>query len=433
MIALIWIAYDLAMELVVLSVLGPYERFRTIAGRSRLHLLDERLGRSRSSINGEPGRILIHAVSVGEMAAAKALVGALFELEPNRNILITCGNHEGWQMAESVFRDDRRVEVLGFLPWDRRRVLRSWLEGLQLAAVVVVETEIWPGLFRSANELGLPIFIVNGRVVPGDVARYRLARRFFTYVFGRARWIAVQNQEEARRFIEIGAPSDRIEVMGNLKADGPIPDLCLPDSWETLFNTIGHPIIVAGSTHAQEHDWMLWAYKELLPEHPGLRLIIAPRHPKRARDVAALAGAAGLEVRLWSGGASGDWQVLVVDEIGLLARLYGRAEVAVVGGSLVPRGGHNPLEPCRLGVATVIGPHCWTYEQLVQGLVEAGGAVLLPRAEPPKQALLHALRSLLADEQRRKLMGAAAASYCREQRGSARQTAQRLLAEIDRR
>lgn len=414
----------------MLLVLGPYERVRTIIGRSNPRVLDERLGRSRSSIVGGQGRILIHAVSVGEMVAAKALVHALFELEEDRNIVITCGNHEGRQMAESFFLQDRRVEVLGFLPWDRRRIVRPWLEDLRLAAIVVVETEIWPGLFRITSELGLPLFIVNGRVVPGDVVRYRLARRFFADVLGRARWIGVQNEDELCRFIEIGAPSDRIEVVGNLKGDGPIPDLCLPDSWETVFNNIGDPIVVAGSTHTHEHDWVLWAYQKLLGEHPGLRLIIAPRHPKRAQDVAALAGASGLEVRLWSEGPSSAWRVLVVDEIGLLAQLYGKGQVAVVGGSLVRRGGHNPLEPCRLGVATVIGPHCWAYEQLVHGLVDAGGAVLLPQGESPKQALLHAIRQLLADQQLRKLMGAAAASYCREQQGSAVRTAQRLLAEI---
>ncbi|MCD4750978.1 MAG: hypothetical protein K8R59_16515 [Thermoanaerobaculales bacterium] len=349
MTALAWIAYDLAMELVVLLVLGPYERVRSIVGRSRAEVLDERLGRSKSSIGGEQGRILIHAVSVGEMVAAKALVDAIFELDADRNIVITCGNHEGRQMAESVFRSHCRVEVLGYLPWDRRHVLRPWLQNLRLVAIVVVETEIWPGLFRIANELGTPLFIVNGRVVPGDVARYRLARRFFADVLDRTRWIAVQNEDELRRFIEIGAPSDRIDVVGNLKADGAIPDIGLPDSWENVFNDIRDPIVVAGSTHTREHDWMLWAYRKLLPEHPGLRLIIAPRHPKRAQDVAALAGRSDLEMRLWSEGPSSAWQVLVVDEIGVLAQLYGRGQVAVVGGSLVRRGGHNPLETVSPG------------------------------------------------------------------------------------
>jgi 3-deoxy-D-manno-octulosonic-acid transferase len=220
--------------------------------------------------------------------------------------------------------------------------------------------------------------------------------------------------------------------MGDLKGDA-APRLALPETWTaTLAGLQGAPLIVAGSTHAPEEGWVLEALHCVRRRWPGTRLLLAPRHPARAAGVSRRAAATGFETVRWSDptALSGTWDVLVLDRIGLLAAIYRYADVVVVGGSLVRRGGHNPLEAAGHGRPIVIGPSFEHFSEVVAGLAAAAGVLVLPSGRDVTDALAAALLELLGDPARRVEMGTRALEYARSRRGVARRYAQRALATL---
>lgn len=425
-------AYDAGMWAVVTGVLAPAQRLAAIAGRSEVRHLRERLGRPPAWRTETRPRLLLHAVSVGEVAAAGALIGALIEERAAISIMVTTGTREGRVAAELLRDVHPQVEAVCYLPWDRSHPLRSWLRRLDPEAVIVVETEIWPGLFFAAADLAIPLCIVSGRMNHRDASRYRRARRVFRPVLACARWIGVRSELDRARFEQAVAPAGRVEVMGDLKHDVE-PQCELPGAWSTTLARLqGAPLIVAGSTHHPEEGWLLEALLSVREGWPGARLVLAPRHPARARAVRRRAAVAGMSVVCWSDpqSAKQPWDVLVVDRIGVLAAIYRWADVAVIGGSLARRGGHNPLEAAAHGRPIVIGSSHEHFGEVVAGLGAAGGALVLPSGCDVRQALASALLELLGDPERLADMGRRALEYAQSQRGVARRYALRVLATL---
>lgn len=413
--------YAAGIEVVAWAVLAPFQAARSRFGEAAN--LTERLGRHPppGAARGRP-HLLVHAVSVGEVAVAGVLLDALAEEAPGLSAVITVGNREGRRAAERLREGRPFVTAVAYLPWDRPRAVRRWLAGQGLDAVLVVETELWPGLFSACGSLGLPLFLVNARIYPRDLPRYRLARPVFADLLRRATWIGAQSEHERAAFLSLGAPPEAVEVAGNLKLDARPDDRALPAPWDAVLAG-GLPLLVAGSTHPPEERWLLAAAARLGEEHPKLLLAVAPRNPGRAGAVLREARRAGLRAVRWS--APGEMQpfdVLVVDEVGWLPSLYSRAAVAFVGGSLVPKGGQNPVEAAARGVPVVSGPDLRHFEEVARALESAGALGRLPGRSPVEE-LREAFAARLADPAAAREAGRAGRSAVEALRGAARRTA----------
>jgi 3-deoxy-D-manno-octulosonic-acid transferase len=424
--------YDAGVALLVSIALVPVEWIKMALGRSQADWLEERLGRAPKRSRDSHPCLVLHAVSVGEIAAAGSLIAALTSERPLQRIIVTTGNREGRQAAELLRERFPQITAVHFLPWDRRASTIRWLRRIRPEAVIVIETEIWPNLFRSASELSIPLFIVSGRIYPGDRSRYRIARFFFRSVLKSVKWIGVQSEDERSTFISAGAPVDRVEVVGNLKHDTVVSHE-LPRSWEDVFERSNDTnLIVAGSTHHGEETWLIEALHLLRRADLSARLVLAPRHPRRADQVHGQTVSEGWAAVRWSEGppTNDDWEVLIVDQVGPLAAVFQWADVAVIGGSLVRHGGHNPLEAARHGRAIIIGPYHEHFRDIVHELDQAGGIRVLPETGDLRSALFSAFRDFLRDARRREEMGRRAAAYCQIHQGVAQRYARSLAARM---
>ncbi len=407
--------YSLSIEVIVWFVLVPALWVRALVTCAEAPQLRQRLAlvpRRDAAKLPRTGPVLVHAVSVGEMHAAAPLVAAL--AAKAHRVLLTTGTAAGLEAARRLSHEQSAVEGVAYLPWDRSAV-RSWLSRIAPSAVVVMETEIWPNLFRACGDLQVPLFIANGRIRPADVRKYRRARSFFARVLESATWIGVQSAAERDRFLAIGAPADRLDVAGNLKFDAALA-ACAEPSMPT--SAAGRPLVVAGSTHDPEERWLLECARLLDGDGHPVRLVLAPRNVARARRVARLARSHRLRVRLWSEPSSVDWDVMVLDRYATLRACYAGADVVVIGGTFVPVGGHNILEPAALARPILVGPHTEEIAVLVQAFAEAGALVRLSGADPVR-ALADSCRALLADRVQARTMGERAGAVCRQGAGSA--------------
>lgn len=426
------VAYDLVIQVLTLATLLPAGLIDAAVGRSSVEHLRERLGLAPIRGLGSRPRMLIHAVSAGEMAAAGALVEAVLQECGSASFVLATGTSGGRAIAEKTRARIPAIDTVSYLPWDRYRAVHRWLERIGPDAVVVVETEIWPGLFRAARDLSIPLSIVSGRIERRSAAVYHRLRWFFRPVLECARWIGVQSERERTAYANAGAPFDRIEVAGNLKYDVREEDQTVEPWGAALAEVQGSPLIVAASSHSPEEEWLVAALRHLRGHFPTARLLLAPRQPDRAATLCRRVGGGGLTSVCWSEGhrARESWDVLVLDRVGPLAQACRWADIVVIGGSLVRRGGHSPIEPARHGRAIVIGPYHGNVEEAVFALQEAGGIRVLPAQPDVRTALQSALLELARDPERRDELGRRAAAFVRSQRGAARTCARSLLAEI---
>lgn len=366
-------------------------------------------------------RILIHGVSVGEVKSAQSLVELIERELPQLDVVISTTTVTGLEVARDLFGERSVVRF----PIDPSRCVRRFLTSLSPVGVVLVELEIWPNFLRVANELGIPVAVVNGRITESSYASYRLFRNLLPQ-FNRISLFCAQDEAYAGRFAELGGGIERILVTGNVKADslgdGPV------DPGEELTRLLagheGQVIVTAGSTHELEEQWLAEAWREAIPE---TRLILVPRHPNRAEAVVAELAQIGIPVQRLSGLRAGEVPdpscPVLVDTIGELERVYGLSDLVYIGGSLVAHGGHNMLEPASQGRGVLYGPHVENFQLEAALLEEAGAAVRLgDRGE-----LAPTLAALVADEERRVRMAEAGLRVARAQKGATRRTLEALI------
>ena len=346
----------------------------------------------------------VHAASVGELVAVRPLLGRLKERFPGRLQVVSTLTRTGLALAKQM----PEVHLPLLFPLDAPGAVRPLIERFRLEAFLFTETEIWPTFLSVLAEAKVPAVMVSGRVSARSAARARWLRPVYRRALAQVT-CCMQTDEDAARIVELGADPRRVHVAGSLKFDAAESEP--PSEVRRLATALGLPerrMIIAGSTHAGEDEAVLHAYRRLVAIHPDLLLLIAPRHPERFAPVAALIRAAEFPLVSYRAVAAGDDvgpvtgpAVVLLDAVGALAHCYALGVIAFVGGSLVPVGGHNVLEPARAGRPVLVGPHTTNAADVVERLVAGGGAMRVSSAE----ALVWALEGLLAEPERAADMG----------------------------
>jgi 3-deoxy-D-manno-octulosonic-acid transferase len=421
---LLYFLYSLALAAAMLLSL-PYWLYQVVRRGKYRRGFSERMGkvsaRVTSSKDSSHRTIWIHAVSVGEVLAVVGLVGQMQKAFPDRRIVVSTTTDSGQNLARKRFGE----ENVFYFPMDFATAIRPYLQALRPEMVVLAETEFWPNFLRLVHASGTPIVVVNGRISDRSLPRYLRFRWALRKMLAQVDLFLVQTPTDAERLQSIGAKEGSVRVTGNLKFDVSLP--APPPIVESLRRAIATegagPVLVCGSTVEDEEPPLLKAFENLRVSNPHAVMILAPRHPERFDKVANLVQQMGISFfrrSKWQGErlAAG---VFLVDTIGELAALYALADVAFVGGSLVPRGGHNIIEPAQHGVAIVTGNHTENFRDIV-GLFQSHDAVrIVTLAELPLM-LMH----LLADEGERRALGRRAKETILSQMGATSRTVEAL-------
>ncbi len=383
--------------------------------------LRERLGRvpARLTENSRP-TIWVHAVSLGEVLAVSGLVEQLRRRFTEYRIVVSTTTSTGQKLARKRFGDDAF-----YFPLDFAFAVRPYLRALRPELIILAETEFWPNFLRLAESSGARVAVVNARISDRSWPGYRRLRRWLAPVLRNIDLFLAQTDADALRLEDIGAAPERVQVSGNLKFDVAAPALPpVVASLRSAFQQSGAgPIVVCGSTADGEEPVLIQAFVNVLASHPRAVMVLAPRHPERFAAVAQLLEQLGIRFwkrSLWSGEAIAGG-VLLLDTIGELASLYSLADVAFVGGSLVPRGGHNIIEPAQHGVAIITGNHTENFRDIVE-LFQSHDAVRI--TGPAEYPLV--LMELLSNEAERQELGRRAAETWRSQMGATQRNLEAL-------
>jgi 3-deoxy-D-manno-octulosonic-acid transferase len=375
----------------------------------RLHWR-ERFGLGRGLTRSS---LWLHAVSLGEVSAAAALVRALRERHPGVPFVLTTATLTGRAQAAALFGADVDVR---FLPYDTPGAVRRFLARIRPRAAIIMETELWPNLLHECGRRGVPVLFASARLAARSVSRYRRFGTLFSRSLQNA-WVAAQSAADAERFIALGADPARTSVIGNLKFDMRLGEAVIGRGQELRRSFLGtRPVWTAGSTHQGEEELVLDAHIAVQRSLEGALLVLVPRHPQRFDSVAALLEQRGLvyDRRSRCETVRSEAQVLLLDTMGELTVFYAACDAAFVGGSLVPVGGHNLLEPAALGVVSITGPYTENGPDIARLLIEAGGAFEVTDSA----ALAAAVTRLLAEPALREGMGERARRLVEAHRGS---------------
>ena len=420
---MILLFYNLAL-LVVLVAGTPWWLFRMATTQKyreglleRLGMVPSRLRKQMAGLGSERPLIWVHAVSVGEVLAVSRLVKTLDAALPDYLIVLSTTTRTGQALARERFGSNRVFYCPLDLPW----AVRAWLNALQPSLLILAETEFWPNLLSGCFRRNIPVAVVNARISDRSWPRYRRMRWLWRPFLSRLSRVLAQSQTDADRLKTIGCLPERVTVAGNLKFDVRTAEEA--DATRQLKKSSASlRLIVAGSTLEGEEAALLQAWPRLLHADPQLVMVLAPRHPERFAAVAALLEKSSV---VWV--KRSDWhsapedslkplnpgQIVLLDTIGELASVYSLAAVAFVGGSLVPAGGHNPLEPAQFGVPIVMGPHYANFRAITEDLL-AHQALRISSAEDLSATLI----GLLQNPQASKAMGARARQVFEQQAGA---------------
>ena len=415
-----------ALLTVVLALGSPYWLYQMLRHGKYRRGLGQRLGMVPQHFNklNQPS-IWIHAVSVGEVLAVSELVIALRAQIPDCRVLISTTTDTGQRLAASRLG----AENVFYFPLDFTFAARCWIRALRPAMIVIAETEFWPNFLRVAHQSGAKIAVVNARISDRSFPGYRRWKRILARILCNVDVFLAQTSEDARRLVAIGADPSKVVVGGNLKYDVPPPTTApIAARLRSALDAVGtHPVLVCGSTvegNPQPEEAMLAeAFYKVLARYRPAVMLLAPRHPERFDAVAAVLQQTKLKFfrRSQWNGESLSGAVLLIDSIGELSSLYALADIAFVGGSLVPRGGHNIIEPAQHGVPILVGPHTENFRDVVD-LFRSRDAVRVVNASDLGSAFL----DLLANEPARRELGRRAAETIESQRGATELTLQKL-------
>lgn len=413
-----------------LYLLTPYVLYRLTARGLKYHGY---FGRWAERFGFFPGpeleeSIWLHAVSLGEVNAAAPLIEALMARYRDTRVVVTTVTPTGSERVLQLF-GDRVFHV--YLPYDLTHAVRRFLDRVRPRVAIIMETEIWPNLFMACAERRIAILVANARLSERSLRGYWPIQPLVRRAIRCASFVAAQSEPDGERLLELGAPPDRVAVVGNLKFDLEVP-AAARERGRAFRAEAGRerPVWIAASTHEGEEMAVLKAHAEVLRRFPDALLLLAPRHPERFRPVAGACRGFGFATILRSEGvpAGSACQCFVIDSMGELLEFYAAADVAFVGGSLVPVGGHNVLEAAALALPVIVGPQTFNFAEVTEDLVAAGAA---QRIEA-EGALGAAVAGLFADAGECERMGAAAWALMQRERGAVARTmaiVERLLAD----
>jgi 3-deoxy-D-manno-octulosonic-acid transferase len=422
--SLFWVFYQLAAGLALLTA-GPFLLARR--GSHYLAALPGRLLGPSPREDGDPGGeamsgLWVHAVSVGEVGVAATLARALPAALP---LVVTTVTPTGQARARSAFAGRA---VVAYLPFELGFAIRRFFARFAPRALVLVEGDLWPLVLREARRRGLPVIVVNGRVSDRSFRRMRRLRPLLGPLLAGVDRFGMQTGEDREKLLRLGVPAERVTVTGNLKYESPEPERKPGLEADLAKLAAGRPLLLAGSTMAGEEELVLDAFVELGGGARAL-LLLAPRHPERWDEVDRLLAARGLTRvrRSRLGESPGLPAVLLLDSLGELAGLYSQAAAAFVGGTLVPTGGHNPLEPARFGVPTAVGPAMHNFRDMAERFDAAGAW----RRVADAAGLADAWSTWLADPAAGHAVGERARQLVEDNRGSLAATLALLRPVLD--
>ncbi|MFH1574360.1 MAG: 3-deoxy-D-manno-octulosonic acid transferase, partial [Acidobacteriota bacterium] len=396
----------------------PYWLFQAVRRRKYLKNFRQRLGFGLPQWDDPRSSLWIHAVSVGEVLAAKPLMTALRRQHPQIPLIVSTVTLTGQALAAKELTEAR---ACFFFPFDWSFCVRRFLARFRPRAVVLLETEVWPNFIRGCALTGVPVFLANGRISDRSAGRYRWLRGFFKNVLMSVAAVGVQSTEDRKRFEDMGAASRRIHVTGNLKFDFPPPETgeaipLLRQIRDHLGAAEGSPVIVIGSSMKGEEPLFVGAYGEILHRLPQARLVLAPRHPERFDEVERIVAQARipyLRRSLLAQNRPGEARILILDSIGELRSVYSLASITVIGGSFSPHGGHNLLEPASWGKAIVFGPYMSNFREAARLFLREQAA-----RQCTPETLPEVLTELLVNDGARSILGRRALLTLQQNQGA---------------
>lgn len=407
----------------VLYMLSPLIGWRIwreqVLTYSRLQRLGMRLGKLPSG-----PRIWLHCASVGEVRAARPLIEGLLARYPQHSLLLTTmtatGAHQAQALIGEQIEPDQGRLAHCFLPLDFPGSAKRFIINVQPALAILFETELWPNLLHACHQQAVPVAVVNGRLSPRAFARYQRLRSLMASALANVTWLAAKSAQDAERFQALGCRAEAIQVVGSLKFEVPSQEKALEEGKYLLQSWDARPVWVAGSTRDGEEVLLLEAHRQLLKRFPTALLVLVPRHPQRFDEVAKLCAQEGwaLSRRSQQQAVTPQTQVYLGDTLGELATLYAAGHVAYVGGSLVPLGGHNVVEPAALGKPVLCGPSLDNFSDVAEPLLAAGA---LSVVETP-DALADALAERLATPSFALQIGQAGREVVEAHRGALKRT-----------
>jgi len=424
-----YLAYNILSLFLLLPVV-MYHFYRS-ASRGRKSCFSERFGvipeEELRKIKGRPV-IWLHAVSVGETIAAKPLLQALRSRYPDYAIVLSNTTETGREIASKLTEKDLCL----YFPFDFLPAVRNALKTIRPKMVIIMETEIWPNFNREAARLGIPLLLANGRISDRSYNRYLKFSWFFRHPLAFFSALCMQTETDRQRIIDIGAPVGRTIAAGNLKYDIPFHKVLLEEKnhlRDQYAIPHGLSVITAASTHRGEEEAILNCYSQIIQQHKNIFLVLVPRHPERATEVDDLTRQAGLNCRRRtslnsSSEAFSAGEVLLVDTVGEMMKLYSLSDIAFVGGSLVPTGGHNLLEPASMGIPCMFGPHMTNFREISQMVLEFQAGLQINAADE----LAAACMQLIDDNAFRQQTGENALTMM-QSAGGATERHMRLIAE----
>lgn len=368
--------------------------------------------------------IWLHAVSVGETLAAVPLVKALQEKYPDHRLMMTCMTPTGSERIKAAFGDS--VDH-SYAPYDMPDAVARFLNRIQPSLLIIMETELWPNTIAACHKRNIPVLLANGRLSEKSANAYRRIAPLVRTMLTELTAVAAQHKDDGARFTDLGLAEGSLCITGNIKFDLSLDQLTIEKARELLAEWRGvseRPILLAASTHHGEDEIILQAFAKVKTEIDNLLLVLVPRHPERFNQVAELCAAAGFSLaRRSSEGSLNGADILLGDTMGELMTFFGACDIAFVGGSLVPTGGHNIIEPAAWGVPVLTGPHLFNFSEASQLLLDGDAMQICHSADQMAEQVV----KLLKNQTQRAEMGAAAQRIASANRGALG----RLLSLID--
>ncbi|MCL2760839.1 MAG: 3-deoxy-D-manno-octulosonic acid transferase [Desulfuromonadales bacterium] len=425
-----YVLYNLLLFLafpfiITYHVYRSVKRKRPIALKKRLGFIDKSL---LESLNGVRP-ILVHAVSVGETIAVKPLLTTIKKDFPNTPLMLSNMTETGHSVAQTI----KDIDLSLYFPFDFCFAVKSFLKKINPKVIIVMETELWPNFLKQSDKMGIPVLIVNGRISDNSFRQYMRFRKVFSKVLNNVTRFCMQSGEDAERIKAIGALPEKVVVTRNLKYDIPlvnIDDKCREEIRVQYRIPTAIPLFTAASTHEGEEEVVLKAFSDILNQVKDVVLVLVPRHPERCGAVAELIQKSGFKfVRRSkidnSMPALQPGEILLLDTVGELLTCYSISDVVFVGGSLVPNGGHNLLEPAACGIPVLFGPYMDNFREITDLAVEYNAAEKIYN----KDDMVKHVVELLNDSEKRKVIGERGKKLLQEQ-GGATVLNMKIIAEV---